>query len=539
MKNNVTITVGFDTHRFRNLFSLSEKQIFWLITIILSIVSVACFIFYYQNGLGLKYNDARSHLDIGRRVVEGLKPGLAQLGSVWLPLPHLLMVPTIWNDFMWHSGLSGALQSMISFVVTGMLVYKFLEKVGVTMLGRIVGIFVFAANLNILYMQSIAMTEMLLVATMIFGVYEILLWQKDNNFLHVVKSAFWIMLASLNRYDGWFLFGYASLLIIFLTWKKKGIKAAEGMLVLFLTLAGVGIGLWFLWNQMIFHDALYFIFGPYSAHAQQQQLLGAGVLPTKGNLLLSIKVYYYALAYNEYFFILILGILGAIAFFFDKNIKGSIKIAMTALFTPFVFNVLALYLGFSVLYVQGITGNTWFNVRYGILMAPSISIFVGYVIYKFKDFRYLLIGLILFNIFFAFINSDAVTIDDAQVGASQKNVTQVAGWLNKNTKDTTGFILISAASHDAIIFSSGLPMSKFIHEGTGKYWLSATSEPDKWARWIVMRTYDNSDQTYKLVSKTKELSEYTLIRKFPFADIYELKPQYVPLLQTQEIYNGE
>src|SRR3990170_8397791 len=112
----------------------------------LSLISVFSFLVYYQNGLGLSYNDARSHLDIGRRVVEGLKPGFAQLGSVWLPLPHLLMVPTIWNNFMWHSGLSGAIVSMISFVGTGLLIYYFLKEIGVRMLGRLVGVAVFVAN---------------------------------------------------------------------------------------------------------------------------------------------------------------------------------------------------------------------------------------------------------------------------------------------------------------------------------------------------------------------------------------------------------
>jgi ABC-type polysaccharide/polyol phosphate export permease len=145
-------------------------------------------------------------LDIGRRVVEGLKPGFAQLGSVWLPLPHLLMVLTIWNDFMWHSGLAGALESMISFVFTGVIIYKFLKHLNVGMLGRLVGVGVFIANVNILYMQSTAMTELLLLATMTAGVYELFLWQKENKLLHLIYSAFWIMLATLNRYDGWFLF---------------------------------------------------------------------------------------------------------------------------------------------------------------------------------------------------------------------------------------------------------------------------------------------------------------------------------------------
>ena len=43
-----------------------------LIVAALTIISVYFFVHYYQNGLGLSYNDARSHLDIGRRVVEGL-----------------------------------------------------------------------------------------------------------------------------------------------------------------------------------------------------------------------------------------------------------------------------------------------------------------------------------------------------------------------------------------------------------------------------------------------------------------------------------
>ena len=105
-----------------------ERYFSYAIILVLSFISIINFLIYYNNKLGLAYNDARSHLDIGRRVVEGLKPGLAQLGSVWLPLPHILMIPTIWNDFMWHSGLSGALQSMIAFVATGFLIYLFLKK---------------------------------------------------------------------------------------------------------------------------------------------------------------------------------------------------------------------------------------------------------------------------------------------------------------------------------------------------------------------------------------------------------------------------
>jgi len=520
---------------FTSFFAYCNNYAEVVLVVLLSIISILNFVMYYFNKLGLAYNDARSHLDIGRRVVEGLKPGLAQLGSVWLPLPHILMIPTIWNDFMWHSGLAGALQSMISFVLTGLLIYLFLKKINVSMLGRIVGVVAFVANMNILYMQSTAMTELLLIATSLAGMYYLFLWQKDNNILTLIKSAFWIMLATLNRYDGWLLLVWAVVVIFVITIIKRKYKAAEGTVLLFSTLACFGIFLWFLWNQLIFKDALYFILGPYSAHAQQQQLSDAGVLSTKKDLLLSLKVYSYALAYNTGMIPLIIGIFGSVFVFFDKKLNWASKLTLSILWSPFIFNVLALYLGFSVLFVQGISGNTWFNVRYGILMLPSIAIFIGYFIDRTKYYRYLAIGLLVFVTLFSFANRDAVTIDDARVGSSQKNVSQVADWLGSHAKNTPGFILISAASHDAIIFSSGLPMSKFIHEGTGAYWLSATKNPDRWARWIIMRTNDVNDQTFRLVKASGALKKYTLVGHYPFADIYELKASFLPQLETKAV----
>jgi hypothetical protein len=510
-----------------------EKRATIIIFFLLSMISITSFLYYYSNGLGLAYNDARSHLDIGRRVVENLKPGFAQLGSVWLPLPHLLMTLTIWNDFMWHSGLSGAIQSMISYVATGILIYLFLKQLHVNLLGRFVGVLVFATNLNILYMQSTAMTELLLLATMTAGCYELLMWHKEETLFRLVKAAFWIMLATLIRYDGWFLFAFATMLVLFHTVRKYGYKTAEGVFVLFVTLGGFGIFLWLLWNQMIFKDALFFAFGPYSANAQQSQLEAAGVLGTKHNMLFSLKTYVYALIYNSGYLAIILSAIGAVMMWFDTRIKPHIRIATIALFAPLFFNIVALYLGHSVLFVQGLSGESWFNVRYGLMMMPSIAIFIGYLVYRVPALRWVIIGLLLFVTFFAYANHDAVTIDDARLGASGKNVSEVSGWLRKYATEANGYVLISVASHDAIVFSSGLPMKRFIHEGTGQYWDIVTAHPERWARWIILRTNDRNDLTYRVLENSPSFkNKYELVHHFPFADIYELKPQYLDGLQV-------
>jgi len=529
------ITIALSKTFGRKVGELYARFEMLLTVILLSVLSGASFWFYYINKLGLSYNDARSHLDIGRRIVEGLKPGLAQIGSVWLPLNHLLMVPTIWNDWMWHSGLSGAIQSMVAFVGTGCVINLLLKKLHVGALGRFVGVAVFAANVNVLYLQSTAMTEILLLGTMTVGAYELIMWHQDDNILHLVKSAFWIMLSTLVRYDGWFLLLYAGLLIFIQVLKKRGYKTAEGAAILFLTLGAVGVFLWFLWNQLIFKDALYFILGPFSAYAQQKQMANAGALATKHNFLLSAQIFLYSLMFNAYTYPAILGLIGAVVLWYDKKISPHVRLATTVLLAPLFFNVLSLFLGFSVVFVQGISGNTWFNIRYGIMLMPAIAIFIGYLVDRAKSLRWVIILSLILVIFFAVANNDSVTLDDARVGSSQKNVSEVSGFLNSHATNEKGFILISAASHDAIIFSSGLPMKRFIHEGTGLYWENATTMPDQWARWIVMRTYDDNDLTWKAVSRVPGFAKYQKVASYPFADVYELDPQYLGGLNTEPI----
>ncbi len=539
LAERLNITISFSSETLNWVYSILDKYGIWLVMIFITGLSVSSFYQYLENGLGLSYNDARSHLDIGRRVVEGLKTGIAQLGSVWLPLNHILMVPTIWNDWWWHTGAAGAIQNMVSFVATGVLIYQILKQLGAGVLARFVAVLVFVLNINILYLQSTAMTELLLIATMTAGCYYLLRWAQEDNLVDLIKSAFWIMMATVTRYDGWFLLAFATAIVALNVFVKKGYKETEGKVVLFVTLGAFGIVLWFLWNLVIFRDPLYFAFGPYSAHAQQLQLESANNLPTKHNILLSSQIYLYALLYNSYTLPVVLALFGYIAFWRSKLYKFEVKTASLALMAPLFFNILALYLGFSVLFVQGLSGNSWFNVRYGIMLAPTIAIFVGYLVERAKDLRLTIIGLLAFVLFFAFANEDSVTLDDARVGSSQKNVTEVSGWLNENAQYKPGFILISAASHDAIIFSSGLPMKKFIHEGTGAYWESATTSPEHWARWIVLRTYDDNDSTYRLIKDTEGFKQYRLVDSYPFADIYELPEEYLDDLNTEPVFGKQ
>src|SRR5438046_9138754 len=83
-----------------------------------AVVSIASFFYYLQMSDLLLYGDAVAHINIARRVFDSRTPGLLQLGTVWLPLPHLLMVPLLASKFLWQTGIGGAIPSMIAYVTS-------------------------------------------------------------------------------------------------------------------------------------------------------------------------------------------------------------------------------------------------------------------------------------------------------------------------------------------------------------------------------------------------------------------------------------
>src|ERR1035441_6979889 len=67
--------------------------------------------FFSSRGWLLYYGDAEAHLNIARRILDSQTPGYDQIGTAWLPLPHLLMLPFVRYDEWWRSGLAGSIRS--------------------------------------------------------------------------------------------------------------------------------------------------------------------------------------------------------------------------------------------------------------------------------------------------------------------------------------------------------------------------------------------------------------------------------------------
>src|SRR5882757_5943293 len=79
-------------------------------------ITLVALSWYASRGMLLLYGDAVAHLHIARRIFDSRNPGMAQLGGVWLPLPHLLLLPFVQKIVWWQTGLAGAFPSMFCYV---------------------------------------------------------------------------------------------------------------------------------------------------------------------------------------------------------------------------------------------------------------------------------------------------------------------------------------------------------------------------------------------------------------------------------------
>ena len=110
--------------------------------------------------------DGEAHLNIARRVLDSRTPGPEQFGTVWLPLPHLLMIPSVMRDDWWHSGLAGAIPSAACFVLAGAFLFAAARRIYASSAAGWAVALLFALNPNMLYLQSTPMTEAVFAASL-------------------------------------------------------------------------------------------------------------------------------------------------------------------------------------------------------------------------------------------------------------------------------------------------------------------------------------------------------------------------------------
>src|ERR1700674_4972783 len=204
----------------------------WLATC----VSVLSFLAYYQRGDVLLYGDAVAHINIARRVFDSKTPGLLQLGTVWLPLPHLLMIPFLISDEMWQRGVGGSIPSMVAYVFGVIGMFRLVRGVlsgGVepdraARVAAWTAALVYAANPNLIYLQTTAMGEAGYLAFFIWSVMYLSEFVRGNA-KALVKCGWCLAAAWFTRYDGLFLAAAIAATVVLFAWRSDdGTVAKSG-----------------------------------------------------------------------------------------------------------------------------------------------------------------------------------------------------------------------------------------------------------------------------------------------------------------------
>ncbi|MGH7141329.1 MAG: glycosyltransferase family 39 protein [Minisyncoccia bacterium] len=181
-----------------------ERIVKPLLLVALILLSIGTWYFSYLSGLVSAYNDSMSHVDIARSIIDGRQPGFAQLGSVWLPLNHVLMLLLVWDNWAWHSGFAGSFFSMVAYVISAIAIFEIIRELTKDFWASVIGASAFALNPNMLYLQTTPLTEPLYLVLFICSVLFFIKFIKTDDLRYLVLLGAMGFFQVLARYDGWF-----------------------------------------------------------------------------------------------------------------------------------------------------------------------------------------------------------------------------------------------------------------------------------------------------------------------------------------------
>jgi hypothetical protein len=197
--------------------SRRETLIVLLSAIVASLIAIA---WSWQHNALLNYGDAVAHLHMARRIFDCRFRSIGEFGSVWLPLPHILMLPFVQVYAWWANGVAGLIPSALAYLAGCVGLYRVARRWLEPALAALALAF-FALNPNLLYLQTTAMTEPLFLCEMIWIVAWLVEWRGalDNDDNRAARLELLILLALVaavfTRYDGW--------IIALLAWTSMGV----------------------------------------------------------------------------------------------------------------------------------------------------------------------------------------------------------------------------------------------------------------------------------------------------------------------------
>ena len=462
----------------------------------------------------LYYSDSISHLVRARQLIDYSSPGLEQMGTVWLPLPHLMLLPFSLVDLLFKTGIAGTFVSLPSLAIAAAIIYKIIKVQTNISWIALLGSCLFFLNPNVLYLGITAMTEALfmlffIIATFYFqkivlsGMYSTRQEHNDVSSIDIkariarfrglkkilgsehdsmtsdnlLRCSFFIALATLCRYEAWPIPVLLTLFIIIQYMKANDIargsevresnrKMLVGGLVC-IVLSFSGIILWISYNWIYFDSPLEFLFSPYySAVAQALEGQNRNFLFLQPSNVASVY------GVNALVFFGPVTIVAAIFGYIIQRKSEPLELrsrelVLLFLAIPPLFSLLTLVFGI------GEMNYWWFNSRFMIMLSPLLILLLGALL-KTINAKILNNKRILvyasFTIFLIYpviilpISGEIVTLVDAKNSISYgtrpfaMDLANVLGRLYEGGKI---LIIAGSSQQNVIMQASGIPLVNY------------------------------------------------------------------------------
>jgi hypothetical protein len=496
----------------------------WWVGAAAAVASIVALLIVDHAGQLLAYFDATSHMVISRKVLDNSSGAvsLAQLGGVWLPLPHLLALPFVWNDDLYYSGLAGSFSSMAAYVAACVYLYKLVEDLTGSRLGGVVTALAFGANPNVLYMQAVPMTELLLCAAIAALAYYLQRWVKTDRWGYLLAAGIAADVGCATRYEAWVVMA-ASVVVVAIVLRAKRVpwRRAQDLTLAFALFACVSVGLWLLWNQLIFDNALNFQIGEY---AKPSNWVGSGDVAV-GNPGIAARTYGIAIADIAGPAVIALGVVGLVLALVRRETRLALLPTLASVvLVPFF--VVALERGQRPMHVAQITGDLY-NIRFALTVMIPLAIGAGCLVALGRRLAPVVAAVVLA----AVVVTGLLQLKAEPVLAREPNAfheskendawTAAAGFLR--THAASGRVLAGFFGNEPVLFGARVNPGRNIDEGSFLEWDAALKHPAAHqVRWIVMRQDDHSDPVFDRLSVSPELTrDYRLVYDHLTYRIYE------------------
>ena len=454
---------------------------------------------FSSNGFQIAHFDSKGHLLVARRLIDNLTPGFKQIGAFWLPLPHLLYLPLVQNDFLYFQGFAALPVSILCFIATVLILFKLIEKLFdsfVAFLGSVL----YLINPNVLYLQSTPLTENLSILFLVCCSYFFVLFATERKVKYLWIASLLAGLGNLTRYENWGVFACMGLVLLILDLKeRRGWKMflMEEAIITIPSLLAIGLSFWINWYTTghVYIDVSY-------KHTDFQ--------PAQGSFFMAIVVILYTIgnliSYDWIAFILIGG-----AILFRKRFSDPAFLASLILLAPLF------------LFLWEYRDNHPTRIRYGLTFLPGCIAFLCYFPARSRLFAFLFavfgIYVALFSPFSREYPSQLLqeSLRDADVLSLQHDLTN---YLREH--DDGQLILASMGDIAPVLYDLKLPVKRYVHEGAKPYWDDALKNPEKVVGWVFL--FQDDQLWNQLHDNLQFHKHFALVGSGGFLELYRRTP---------------